>query len=37
MVALHGTPIGLVPLADATKELRTVPPETYAEPEVFFG
>jgi 6-phosphofructokinase 1 len=37
MVALHGTAIDLVPLAEATKELKTVPPEMYAEAEVFFG
>jgi ATP-dependent phosphofructokinase / diphosphate-dependent phosphofructokinase len=26
-----------VPLADATRELKTVPLERYAEAEVFFG
>jgi hypothetical protein len=26
-----------VPLAEATKTLKTVPPEFYAEAEVFFG
>jgi 6-phosphofructokinase 1 len=26
-----------VPLAEATRELKTVPPERYAEAEVFFG
>jgi ATP-dependent phosphofructokinase / diphosphate-dependent phosphofructokinase len=37
MVALRGTQIVRVPLADATSELKTVPPERYAEAEVFFG
>ena len=37
MVALRGTDIVRVPLAEATKELKTVPPERYAEAEVFFG
>jgi ATP-dependent phosphofructokinase / diphosphate-dependent phosphofructokinase len=37
MVALHGTDIVRVPLADATDELKLVPPERYAEAEVFFG
>ena len=37
MVALRGTDIVRVPLADATRELKTVPPERYAEAEVFFG
>jgi 6-phosphofructokinase 1 len=37
MVALHGTEIVLVPLAEATAELKTVPLERYAEVEVFFG
>ncbi len=37
MVALHGTAIDLVPLADATGKLKLVPPELYAEAEVFFG
>ncbi len=37
MVALRGTDIVRVPLADATTELKTVPPEFYAEAEVFFG
>ncbi|CAN5329201.1 6-phosphofructokinase [soil metagenome] len=37
MVALHGTAIVRVPLADATRELKTVPVERYAEAEVFFG
>ncbi len=37
MVALRGTDIIRVPLADATKELKLVPPERYAEAEVFFG
>ncbi|MDQ1635598.1 MAG: ATP-dependent phosphofructokinase / diphosphate-dependent phosphofructokinase [Frankiaceae bacterium] len=37
MVALRGTDIVRVPLAEATKELKTVPVERYAEAEVFFG
>jgi 6-phosphofructokinase 1 len=37
MVALRGTDIVRVPLADATAELKTVPVERYAEAEVFFG
>jgi 6-phosphofructokinase 1 len=37
MVALHGTDIARVPLADATRELKVVRPELYAEAEVFFG
>ena len=37
MVALHGTTIVRVPLAEATKELKLVTPEMYAEAEVFFG
>jgi phosphofructokinase-like protein len=37
MVALRGTDIVRVPLQEATKELKTVPIERYAEAEVFFG
>ena len=37
MVALRGTDIVCVPLADATRELKVVPSERYAEAEVFFG
>ena len=37
MVALRGTDIVRVPLAEATRELKSVPPERYAEAEVFFG
>jgi ATP-dependent phosphofructokinase / diphosphate-dependent phosphofructokinase len=37
MVALRGTNIVRVPLAEATAELKLVPPERYAEAEVFFG
>ncbi len=37
MVALRGTDIVRVELAEATKELKTVPPSRYAEAEVFFG
>ena len=37
MVALRGTSIVRVPLAEATRALKVVPPERYAEAEVFFG
>jgi 6-phosphofructokinase 1 len=37
MVALRGTDIVRVPLSEATRELKTVPPERYTEAEVFFG
>ncbi len=37
MVALHGTDIVRVPLEEATRELKLVPVERYAEAEVFFG
>jgi phosphofructokinase-like protein len=37
MVALRGTDIVRVPLAEATAELKTVPLERYQEAEVFFG
>jgi 6-phosphofructokinase 1 len=37
MVALQGTDIVRVPLEEATRELKTVPAERYAESEVFFG
>ena len=37
MVALRGTSIVRVPLIEATRELKLVPPERYAEAEVFFG
>ncbi|HEX3705249.1 MAG TPA: 6-phosphofructokinase [Mycobacteriales bacterium] len=37
MVALRGTDIIRVPLAEATRELKTVSLERYAEVEVFFG
>ncbi|THJ74754.1 6-phosphofructokinase [Candidatus Frankia alpina] len=37
MVALHGTRIDRVPLAEATRELKTVPAELYDEAEIFFG
>jgi len=37
MAALQGTRIVQVPLADATKELKLVTPDLYAEAEVFFG
>ncbi len=37
MVALRGTDIVRVPLAEATTTLKTVKPELYAEAQVFFG
>jgi 6-phosphofructokinase 1 len=37
MVALRGTDIVRVPLAQATAVLKTVSPEFYSESEVFFG
>ena len=37
MVALRGTDIVRVPLAEATAQLKLVPLERYAEVEVFFG
>ncbi len=37
MVALQGTQIVRVPLAEGTRELKTVPLERYTEAEVFFG
>jgi len=37
MVALRGTDIVRVPLADATRELKLVPLDRFAEAEVFFG
>jgi phosphofructokinase-like protein len=37
MTALRGTDIVAVPLAEATAELKQVPPERYAEAEIFFG
>jgi 6-phosphofructokinase 1 len=37
MVALRGTDIVPVPLSAATARLKLVPPERYAEVEVFFG
>ncbi|MDQ6650801.1 MAG: 6-phosphofructokinase [Actinomycetota bacterium] len=37
MTALRGTEIVLVPLTDATEQLKTVPPGRYEEAEVFFG
>ncbi len=37
MVALRGTDIVRVSLEEATRELKTVPAELYAEAEVFFG
>ena len=37
MVALRGTDIVRVPLAEATSQLKLVPPQRYAEAEIFFG
>ena len=37
MTALRATDIELVDLAEATRELKLVPPELYREVEVFFG
>jgi 6-phosphofructokinase len=37
MVALQGTDIVRVPIADAIRELKTVPMSRYAEAEIFFG
>ena len=37
MTALRSTDIELVPLAEATAELKVVPEELYREAEVFFG
>ena len=37
MVALHGTEIVRVSLAEAVGTLKTVPPERLTEAEVFFG
>jgi hypothetical protein len=36
-VALRGTDIVRVPIGSATAQLKLVPPERYAEAEVFFG
>ena len=37
MMALRGTEIVRVPLAEGTDELKTVRPELYEEAEVLFG
>ena len=37
MMALRGTQIDHVPLGEATSQLKLVPPERYAEAELFFG
>lgn len=37
MTALRGTRIELVPLAEATRDIKLVPAERYSEAEVFFG
>jgi ATP-dependent phosphofructokinase / diphosphate-dependent phosphofructokinase len=37
MAALRGTEIEMVPLAEATRELKLVDPALYAEAEIFFG
>ena len=35
--ALHATDMVQVPLRDAVSQLKTVPPERYAEAKVLFG
>ena len=37
MVSLRGSDIVRVPLVEATSALKLVPPERYAEAEIFFG
>jgi 6-phosphofructokinase 1 len=37
MMALRGTDILRIPLSEATREVKRVPPERYAEAEIFFG
>jgi ATP-dependent phosphofructokinase / diphosphate-dependent phosphofructokinase len=37
MVSLSGTRVGLVPLEEAVRELRTVPVEDYEAAAAFFG
>jgi ATP-dependent phosphofructokinase / diphosphate-dependent phosphofructokinase len=37
MMSLRGTDIVRVPLAEATSQLKLVPPQRYAEAEIFFG
>ena len=37
MVALRGTQIDRVPIAEATREVKLVPPERYDEVEFLFG
>jgi ATP-dependent phosphofructokinase / diphosphate-dependent phosphofructokinase len=37
MVALRGTRIERVPIADGVGELKTLDPELYETAEVFFG
>ena len=37
MVALHGTDIVRVPIADAVRELKTVPPALLDSAAVFFA
>jgi len=37
MTALRGTDITMVPLSEATRELKVVDPALYAEAEIFFG
>ena len=37
MVALHGTEVELVPLADAVRQLKRVPATRLHEAEAFFG
>jgi ATP-dependent phosphofructokinase / diphosphate-dependent phosphofructokinase len=37
MVGRHGNTVGTCPLAEATRELKVVPPELYEAARVFFG
>lgn len=37
MVSLHGTALTTVPFAEALDQLKTVPPERYAEAAILFG
>ncbi|WP_300019329.1 6-phosphofructokinase [Pseudonocardia sp.] len=37
MTALRGTDITMIPLSEATRELKVVDPSLYSEAEVFFG
>jgi 6-phosphofructokinase 1 len=37
MVSLRGTALTTVPFAEALDQLKTVPPERYAEAAILFG